>query len=345
MRFLRTVVVFCIVVLAACAAPIVKTPAVTTQPSTPSQSVTSTETGIKTTQNYTKPQQYEYSATIKYKQTEWIYLIHIPHLYDGTKAVPLVVALHPANGNSKQIATITGFNTIAEGENFIVVYPKSFNAHWNCGTKALQIQDVDEIGFIVSLIDNLSPQFNIDSKKVFVTGLSSGGSMCFTLAGRLSEKIASIATVGSTIFEDMLPELKPKVPLSVLHIHGTKDPVIPWQGGNTSNIKAFSGGAAVRVFSVAEIIKFWVDSNRCMSTPDITQLPDNNARDGTKVKIEKYSGGTNGTEVVLYAVEEGGHTWPDSKNPQYEVATGKICHDFDASEAIWQFFKQHPKKQ
>jgi polyhydroxybutyrate depolymerase len=292
-----------------------------------------------------KPAQYEYSATLKYGQTEWTYLIHISQLYDGTKPVPLVLALHPANGNSAQMATITGFNTIAERENFIVVYPKSYNAHWNCETKALQIQDVDEIGFIAFLIDNLSQKFNIDSKKIFVTGLSSGGSMCFALAGQLSEKIAAIATVGSTIFEDMLPELNPEVPLSVLHIHGTKDPIIPWQGGNTSNIKAFSGGAAVRVFSVSETIKFWADSNRCVSTLNIIQMPDNNPNDGTRVKIEKYSGGANGSEVVLYAVEEGGHTWPDSKNPQYEVATGKICHDFDASEVIWQFFKEHPRKQ
>ena len=77
----------------------------------------------------------------------------------------------------------------------------------------------------------------------------------------------------------------------------------------------------------------------------LIQMPDNNPNDGTRVKIEKYIGGTNGTEVFLYIVEEGGHTWPDSKNPQYEVATGKICHDFDASEVIWQFFKEHPRKQ
>ena len=320
-----------------------ETPNTSTPPETPTIS-TSPETPTVKTQIYTKPTQYEYSAVLKYDQTEWTYLIHIPQSYDETKPTPLVLALHPAGGNSEQMAKLTGFNSIAERENFIVVYPKSYNIHWNCQTKALQMQDVDEIGFISFLIDNLCQTFNIDSERIFITGKSSGGSMSFALAGQLSEKIAAIATVGSTIFEDMLPILKPVAPLSVLHIHGTKDRSIPWEGGNTSNMKIFEGGAAVRMFSVPETIKFWVDTNQCMSTQNIFHMTDNDPNDGTQVLIEEYSGGAKGTEVILYTIENGGHSWPDKENPLYEDATGKICHDFNASEIIWRFFKWHPKQ-
>jgi poly(3-hydroxybutyrate) depolymerase len=63
------------------------------------------------------------------------------------------------------------------------------------------------------------------------------GGMCFALAGQLSDKIATIANVAGAMLEDQLPEIIPETPLSVLNIHGTKDPVIPWLGGNSSEIK------------------------------------------------------------------------------------------------------------
>ncbi len=303
------------------------------------------ETASRTVPNYITPIQYEYSAIIEYDQTEWTYLIHISQQYDGTQPVPLVLALHPSTRDSALMANLTGFNTIADRENFIVVYPKSYNTEWDCGTRALLIQNVDETGFISYLIDNLCQIYNIDSNRIFATGMSSGGGMCYALASRLSDKIAAIASVSGAMFEDQLSEINPEEPLSVLHIHGTEDPVIPWQGGNSTDIKVFSSGTAVRVLSVPEIIKFWVDTLGCGVTPTIIQMPDNDPSDGTIVTIEEYSGGARETEVVLYAIENGGHSWPDKDNPMYESVLGKICHDFDASEIIWRFFKFHPREQ
>jgi polyhydroxybutyrate depolymerase len=76
----------------------------------------------------------------------------------------------------------------------------------------------------------------------------------------------------------------------------------------------------------------------------VTQLPDKDPADGTTVKEEAYSKGRNGSEVVLYAVEGGGHAWQGG--PQYLPASiiGQTSRDFSASEVIWQFFKDHPMK-
>jgi polyhydroxybutyrate depolymerase len=51
-----------------------------------------------------------------------------------------------------------------------------------------------------------------------------------------------------------------------------------------------------------------------------------------------------GTEVILYTVEGGGHTWPGGWQYLPEKIVGKTSRDTDANEVIWDFFKNHSKK-
>ena len=74
----------------------------------------------------------------------------------------------------------------------------------------------------------------------------------------------------------------------------------------------------------------------------VENLPDR-AHEGTSVRREIYPGGEQGTEVVVYVIEGGGHTWPGG--PQYLPAflIGKVSHNLDATQAIWGFFKRHTR--
>jgi len=63
--------------------------------------------------------------------------------------------------------------------------------------------------------------------------------------------------------------------------------------------------------SVNESIAFWVQHNGCNPTPQT------NTTSNATVTIETYSGGRNGTEVVLYTLVNGEHWWPGS-NYQYQ---------------------------
>jgi polyhydroxybutyrate depolymerase len=90
-------------------------------------------------------------------------------------------------------------------------------------------------------------------------------------------------------------------------------------------------------------VKLWREHDGCAGEPVTGELDDADAKDNCRVKWFRWSGGRNGTEVVLYKVEGGGHTWPGG--PQYlpPYAIGRVCRDFDATAAIWEFFKKHPK--
>jgi polyhydroxybutyrate depolymerase len=128
--------------------------------------------------------------------------------------------------------------------------------------------------------------------------------------------------------------------VSVLIINGTDDPLVPWAGGDV-HLGPLELG---QVLSVADTVKFWVSNNKCASLPLVTQLPDKDPSDGTTVRKETYGGCEDGAEVVLYAVEGGGHTWPGGLQYSPESIIGRTSRDFDASEVIWQFFKEHPTK-
>jgi polyhydroxybutyrate depolymerase len=123
-------------------------------------------------------------------------------------------------------------------------------------------------------------------------------------------------------------------------ISNTDDRLVPWGGGDIR----FGRKTFGRALSVPETIKYWVNHNQCSSSPSISMEPDRDPKDGTRVRREAYNQCRESSEVVLYAIEGGGHTWPggDQYLPQWII--GKTNRDIDANEVIWDFFRKHIKK-
>jgi len=284
---------------------------------------------------------YDYSSSILSGGLQRSYTVHIGSSYDKATPTLLLIVLHGGGGTGQGMVKLTGFNAIADRESFIVVYPDGFEKHWNDGRGVqweAQTENVDDVGFISALIDHLSDELNIDASRIYVTGISNGGMMSHRLGCELSQKIAAIAPVASNIPVNMASIWAPSRPVPVLIINGTDDPLERWDGGE---IRLGRNTFGV-VLSVADTVKFWVDKDQCSASPTITQLPDKDPSDGTTVRKEVYGGCQDGAEVVLYAIEGGGHTWPGGLQYLPAVIIGKTSRDFDASEVIWQFFKEHP---
>jgi len=267
-----------------------------------------------------------------------IYGVYVPLSYTGQEPVPLVLALHGGNLNARHMERLSGFDMLAAREGFIVVYPNGLNNRWNDGREALcgqpEVSDVDDVGFIAALIDQLAADFNIDPARVYATGVSNGGMMSHRLACELTDRFAAIAPVSTAIPEKLEPNCTPSAPISVLMINGTEDWCIPWDGGYV--IGQEDWGA---VISVDETVNFWVTHNQCNADPDIYWQPDRAPNDGTRVWRETYAGGQDGAEVIFYGVEGGGHNWPGSLLRQLPRLLGRVSYDINASEIIWDFFK------
>ena len=162
----------------------------------------------------------------------------------------------------------------------------------------------DDVKFVSMLLDDLATVVNVDPKRVFATGMSNGGMMCYRLAAELSDRIAAIAPVSGTI---AISAYKPMRPVPIMHFHGTADKIVPFTGPNgTPKFLTFK--------SVEETICLCVKTNRCPETPTVTDLPDNSRR-RHHGKAEDLGPGPDGAEVVLVEIHGGGHTWPGQQPP------------------------------
>jgi polyhydroxybutyrate depolymerase len=270
------------------------------------------------------------------------FLVHVPPIRETktarASARPMVIVLHGGGGTGPRVARLTGLSELADREGFIVVYPNAINNHWNDGRNVnrfrSQRENIDDVGFLSRLIDRFVKQLNVDSTRVYVTGISNGGMMCHRVGCDLSQRIAAIAPVSAGLPVDLPDSCPAGLPVSVLAINGTDDPLVPYEGGGVGLLA--KRGA---VLSVDRTIDFWVRRNQCAPEPKIAELPDRDPNDGISVVRREYANGREGSAVILYTVRGGGHTWPGgSERPE---RFGRRSDDFNASEVIWRFFQSH----
>jgi len=275
------------------------------------------------------------------------YLLYIPYSYDGTQSMPLVIVLHGGGGTAQGMIGLTqdGSNNLADEEGFVAVYPQGlevagFEAGWNDGRDE-RFSQTDDAGFISALIDYLEQTININHDRVYVTGISNGAHMSMCLARELSDRIAAVAPVAYAMPEKYASTPVSTEPVSVLVMTGTEDPLTPWEGGETPDPTGERMlGSILSVPATMEVI---AASDNCSSIPVVSWEPNAAPLDGTSVRVETFSQCTNGTEVILYAIVGGGHTWPGGWQYSSELIIGKTCRDIDACEVIWDFFQRHSK--
>ncbi len=233
---------------------------------------------------------------------------------------------HGAWTNAGIHVRFSGFNQKADDANFIAVYPNGTGAggilFWNSRTVRPKSAEnpPDDVRFVAKLLDDLGGVVKVDKKRVYATGISNGGEMCYRLAAELSDRIAAIAPVSGTM---MIDQASPKRPVSVIHFHGTADTLVPFS-------------------QVDRTIKTWVKLNGCTEKHRDVALPDK-AHDGTRVIKTVYGRGKKGAEVILFTIEGGGHTWP-GQEPVAEFLVGKSTKQISANDLIWEFFQKHPMK-
>ncbi|WP_107040132.1 extracellular catalytic domain type 1 short-chain-length polyhydroxyalkanoate depolymerase [Brumimicrobium mesophilum] len=264
------------------------------------------------------------TSTLQHDGKTREYILYVPQSYDGQSELPLVINLHGHGSSMLEQLFYGEFRNIADTANFIMVVPNGLfdsgnERHWNFYLP----NGEDDIGFLSLLIDEVSSQYSIDQNRIYSTGMSNGGFMSYYLACNLSDKITAIASVTGTIIVTQLGNCNPNKPVPTMLIHGTNDPVVPYNGN-------------IGFASVNQVLDEWVSILNCSNSPTVTQLPDIDPTDGCAAEHYLYEGGTNGATVEHYKIINGGHTWPGAF-----IDIGVTNHDIDASTEIWRFFSQY----
>jgi polyhydroxybutyrate depolymerase len=246
------------------------------------------------------------------------YTVYLPAAYTQGNQLPLLLALHGLTQTGNIMMQFSGFNTYADQYNFIVVYPDGVSNSWNVGFAGGST--ANDVGFLSALIDTLHARYGIDLNRVYSTGFSNGGFMSYKLACELTDRIAAIAPVSGTMTDAALGTCQPSRNMPVMHIHGTSDYIVPYNGGfgNTS---------------VAQVLQLWKDFSNCPTNPVIVDLPDL-VQEGSTVQTYTWTPCDDSVEVVHYKVINGGHTWPGSVGT---TGIGNTNRDISASDEIWKF--------
>ena len=246
------------------------------------------------------------------------YEISVPSTGVGSDSLPVVFNLHPfvLGGNPLFRAVWrheSGLAPLGSSEGFIVVQPDGSGSPtaWNGGDACCgepSANDVDDVGFIRALLDEVAAETCVDRKRVYATGMSNGGYLSHRLACEASDFIAAIAPVVGSFSSELSCDLTRPVP--VLQISGSEDSL------------------QSREASVAR----WVELNGCVDAPVVTYS------EGTAT-CETWSRCEGGVVVEHCVVEGGGHCWFSDINPQASPGCS-ATDDLISQEAAWDFFRQ-----
>ena len=157
------------------------------------------------------------------------YQVHVPAGLDHPAG--LVINLHGAGATGSGQAALTNYDAVADQHGFVVAYPDGIDFSWADGRGASipDRQGVDDVGFLVALADRLSHDYGIDPGRVFATGMSAGAFMATRLACERADVVSAIAPVAGTLGTAF--PCAPSRPVSVMEVHGSADPVVPFGGG------------------------------------------------------------------------------------------------------------------
>ncbi|GAA3951682.1 extracellular catalytic domain type 1 short-chain-length polyhydroxyalkanoate depolymerase [Hymenobacter algoricola] len=253
------------------------------------------------------------------------YRLYVPAAYSAATRVPLLFNLHGYGSSNLEQENYGDFRPIADTANFLVVHPNGTvdgagNRAWNTFAPP---GGIDDVAFLSALIDSLRLTYNIDPDRIYSTGMSNGGFMSYELAGRLSGRVAAVASVTGSIVQSHLNTFAPQHPVPVLQIHGTADNTVPYNGNSL-------------FLPVPTVLSYWVQFNGCAPTPQVTQVPDVNTTDGSTAERSVWRGGRNGSVVEHYRIIGGGHTWPGSA-----FTIGVTNRDINASREVWRFLRPY----
>jgi polyhydroxybutyrate depolymerase len=248
------------------------------------------------------------------------------------RPVPLVVVLHGGAGSGAQAERAYGWNATADREGFVVAYPDGVRRSWNAGPGCCgpaNRDGADDVRFVEGVVAAVSRGVPVDPARVFVTGMSNGAMMAYRLACD-STVFTAIAPVAGTLIGDC-PH---PAPVPLLHIHGTADESVPWNGGPGKRNNGGTGRIPLRIDgpAITEVVAAWRTAASCAVPTDHTDGP----------VTRSVATCPDGRVVELISVAGAGHQWPGAV-PAGGAATERLDLDqpsdaLDATALIWRFF-------
>ena len=276
------------------------------------------------------------------------YKLYIPSGATTGQALPLVVMLHGCTQNPDDFAAGTRMNTLAESGDFFVVYPEQSNSAnmskcWNWFNAGDQKRDQGEPSIIAGITHQIAATQPVDTKKIYVAGMSAGAAMAVVLGETYPDLYAAVGVHSG---------------LAYGAAHDLPSALGAMQGGGAGVARAGGHPEAVDLTRIVPVIIFHGDRDNTVHQRNAEQVLnqrlsglDNGTLPRATVRQGQARGGHSYTHSVYrdaseepvaerWIVHGAGHAWSGgSPRGSYTDANGP-----DASMEMVRFFLEHPRR-
>lgn len=258
------------------------------------------------------------------------YLLHVPPSYAPDRPAPLVITIHGFSQWPAHQLWLSRWNRLADEKGVIVAYPSGTGLpkRWTMhGSNGMRFDAAPDVAFLRRMLAEIARDYRIDPARIYVNGLSNGGGMTYILACELADRIAAVGVVSGGFLEPA-GGCKPSRPMPLIAFHGDADALVPYHGGQFL--------VAPFPFPPVETwVAAWGARNGCAPAPVTAAVT-------AHVRGTRYLGCAAGSEVVLYTIAGGGHTWPGGEALPVFIA-GHTTQEIDATRLMWAFFETHAR--
>lgn len=242
--------------------------------------------------------------------------IYVPKNLSADEPVHLLIALHGSGDTGPGFQAGAKLDEKAP-DNLIIAYPTAAKNNWaeGCNCNIADRLQINDLGFMEALIEELSETYQITRERTYAVGYSQGGLFAYRLACSLGDRFSRIAAVSAPMSVPLSRMCPAREPVSVMTLHGRRDSVLPYAGTDNGSWSLLSAN---------ETVEFWAEKRTCEPAIESSVR----SGDATVIRLD-HSGCESGVSVSLLQMTDGVHAWytssPDNRGFLFEffgLATG-----------------------
>jgi polyhydroxybutyrate depolymerase len=306
------------------------------------------------------------------------FTVHLPNGYDKAKKYPVVMVLHGFDQDGDDIARIAHFNTFADTNGIVAVYPNALGRKWDLGVVTEERPQHNGFGGRHGGWGGGGP---MGGGPPYGGGGGGGGrhggygrqdetpkANDLAYFDALLDKVESEYSVDASrvyatglsgggfmvyrlacMMSERLAAIAPVAATFPEELSKECGPAHPMPvmmiTGTSDPVVKYQGNShprppVVPSISAQDSTKTWLKLNSCDAKDNSTTLPAKTSG-GMQTKIDDYTDCQQNADVALYSVVGGGNTWPGGEQYEPEKQVGKTSADFDADDVIWKFLSAH----
>jgi len=131
---------------------------------------------------------------------------------------PLLLSFHGMDQDPNYQQQNTHWEAVADTAGFLVVYPRG-----GTGFSTWDISGDKDTKWVTEIIAQMAKDYDIDTKRVYMSGFSMGGMFSYHSMGKIADKIAAFAPCSGYLMGGAGTAMRP---VPIFHTHGTTDDVV-----------------------------------------------------------------------------------------------------------------------